>query len=137
MLCVESGSIDLCLEVYWIDTTEMEPMSEFQQQFLCYREKASKRFQVLEKLLEEAAHRLEELKKLKAKKKATRFVYPFAKTESTRREYVKPQQHLKLTFPSFKEGDDVTSWIQDCEQYFSVFQIGENKKTTIAGMHLT
>lgn len=30
----------------------------------------------------------------------------------------------------------MSEWIQDCEQYFTVFQVGEDKKVAIAGIHL-
>lgn len=44
--------------------------------------------------------------------------------------------HLKLSFPKFKEETSVTEWLQDCEQYFTVFGIVGPRRVAIAGMHL-
>lgn len=43
--------------------------------------------------------------------------------------------HLKLTFPSLKGGDAV-EWFRDCEEYFSIFKVSENRRPAIATMHM-
>lgn len=46
-------------------------------------------------------------------------------------------KHLKLTFPSLKEGGDAVEWLRDCEEYFSIFEVSNNRKAAIAAMHMT
>lgn len=48
----------------------------------------------------------------------------------------KKLQHLKLVFPYFTEGDDAKSWVQDCEEYFSIYGIHSQRRIAIARMHL-
>lgn len=117
------------------DIKSCESMSEVYQQFLCYQEKVNKRFQELDGLLGLAAQQLEKLKVRKAKRKNTKFDNPIAKSkvESSKEVEPEPLHHLRLSFPKFVEGSE---WLQDCEQYFSVFKVGENKKVAIAGMHM-
>ncbi|XP_020082221.1 uncharacterized protein LOC109705849 [Ananas comosus] len=48
------------------------------------------------------------------------------------------QQHMplpKLEFPYFS-GDEPGAWIENCEQYFEVYQIPQHQWVGIAGMHL-
>jgi len=42
----------------------------------------------------------------------------------------------RVDFPKF-EGDDVQGWIYRSEQFFELDAIAENKKITIAAIHLT
>ncbi|XP_020092846.1 uncharacterized protein LOC109713256 [Ananas comosus] len=47
-------------------------------------------------------------------------------------------QHLpypRLDFPSF-EGEDPRSWIENCEQYFELYQIPQHQWLSVATMHL-
>lgn len=44
-------------------------------------------------------------------------------------------KHLKLTFPSLKEGGDAVEWIRDCEEYFAIFEVSESRRPAIAAMH--
>lgn len=46
-------------------------------------------------------------------------------------------RHLKLTFPVFKDGSDALEWLRDCEEYFSIYEVGDSKRAPIAAMHLT
>lgn len=65
------------------------------------------------------------------------FINPSAEDLKVQREKEQSLYHLKLQFTKFVEGSEVTEWLLDCEQYFSIYKIGESKKTTIAGMHLS
>ena len=108
-----------------------------QQQFLWYQEKSSRRFHELKELIELAVQNIEILKKKKAQKRgAEKFVNPFAKTQFSGNESLESLHHLKLKFPRFEEGGTVAEWLQDCEQYFAIYKIGESRKVAIAGMHL-
>lgn len=46
-------------------------------------------------------------------------------------------KHLKLTFPSLKEGGDAVEWLRDCEEYFSIFEVSDQRKSAIAAMHMS
>lgn len=113
-----------------------ELLQEVQQQFLCYREESSNIFQELIGL---AAQKMEILKKRKVQRKmAVKCLNPFAKTMTicNQEEVPKSLHHLRLSIPKFIEGSGVAKWIHECEQYFSMFKVGDNKKVAIAGMHL-
>nr|XP_017218446.1 PREDICTED: uncharacterized protein LOC108195935 [Daucus carota subsp. sativus] len=43
-------------------------------------------------------------------------------------------KHLKLTFPSLKEGGDVVEWLRDCEEYFSIFEVNDSRRPA---MHMS
>lgn len=45
-------------------------------------------------------------------------------------------KHLKLVFPSFKEGSDTMEWLRDCDEYFTIYEVPDNKRAVIAAMHL-
>lgn len=42
-------------------------------------------------------------------------------------------KHLKLTFPSLKLGGDAMEWLRDCEEYFSIFEVNDHRRS-IAGL---
>ncbi|KAL8101446.1 hypothetical protein AgCh_033370 [Apium graveolens] len=46
-------------------------------------------------------------------------------------------KHLKLTFPSLKEGSDAVEWLRDCEEYFPIFEVDNTRRAAIAAMHMT
>ena len=46
-------------------------------------------------------------------------------------------KHLKLTFPSLKEGGNVVEWLRDCEEYFSIFEVNDYRRSAIAAMHMS
>lgn len=46
-------------------------------------------------------------------------------------------KHLKLSFPTFKEGSDPVEWLRDCEEYFSIYEVEDKRRATIDAMHLT
>lgn len=46
-------------------------------------------------------------------------------------------KHLKLTFPSLKEGGDAVEWLRDCEEYFAIFEVTESRRPAIAAMHMS
>lgn len=41
-------------------------------------------------------------------------------------------KHLKLTFPSLKEGGDAVEWLRDCEECFAIFEVNEARRPAIA-----
>lgn len=41
-----------------------------------------------------------------------------------------------MKLPKLEEGKAVEDWILDCNQYFEIFGVSEDKKVAIAGMHL-
>lgn len=45
-------------------------------------------------------------------------------------------RHLKLSFLTFEERDDAASWVLDCEKYFDIYQVKEQRMVPIAAMHL-
>lgn len=68
-----------------------ESVQEFQQQFQCYKDISSKRFQDIEDLIGLAAQKMEILQKKKLKKKGvTALVDPFAKLIKEENEAAKP-----------------------------------------------
>lgn len=81
----------------------IELIQEFQQQFLCYRDIASKRFQELEELIGVAAEKMEVLQKRRAaKKKREMFVKSFCqRREPDRKSNKEPLHHLRLKLPKF------------------------------------
>lgn len=113
-----------------------ELVQEYQKQFLCYKERANKRFQELEGLLEVAARKMEVLKKKKVRKRTVQFVNPFAKEDVPEPRSKKALPQLRLAFPKFDAKTGVKEWLQDCENYFEIFQVGKEKQVAIAGMHL-
>lgn len=121
-----------------METSYDDLLQEVQQQFLSYKEKADKRFMELENLIGKAAQTMEILKKKVQRRRLTRSNNPIAKvlhietSEDTKR----PLTHLKLSFPKFNGSYGVSEWIQDCEQYFSVYKIEDAKKVAVAGLHL-
>lgn len=46
-------------------------------------------------------------------------------------------KHLKLSFPLYKEGSEALEWIRDCEEYFSIYEVTDRKRSAIAAMHLS
>lgn len=46
-----------------------------------------------------------------------------------------PHQHLKLYFPKFN-GDDLTGWIYQAEQYFDFKNIASDQQVRLASFHL-
>jgi hypothetical protein len=44
-------------------------------------------------------------------------------------------KQMRLEFPIFRGGDPV-EWLNKAEQYFTLYQIPEAKKVSIASMHL-
>ena len=46
-------------------------------------------------------------------------------------------KHLKLTFPSLKEGGDAVEWLRDCEEYFTIFEVSDYRRSAIAAMHMS
>lgn len=110
---------------------------ELQHQFEYYKEKSNKIFQELEKAISLAAQKIEILVKRNVSKKSGKLENHVAKIKSGGYNAGQLElQHLKLLFPKFTEGIGVTKWLQDCEQYFSVYGVGESKKVVVVGMHL-
>lgn len=112
-------------------------MQEFHQQFVCYKEQSDKKFKVIEDLIEVAARKMEILKQKKMRRRRSyKFVNPFAQEITSEVRQDIPLHHLRLQFPKWKDNIGVKEWLEDCEQYFDIFQVGEGKKVAIAGMHL-
>lgn len=45
-------------------------------------------------------------------------------------------KHLKLSFPVYK-AHDTMEWLTDCEEYFTLFEVSDKRRSAIATMHLT
>ncbi|KAL8135501.1 hypothetical protein AgCh_010225 [Apium graveolens] len=58
-------------------------------------------------------------------------------TEVPRMADTQSLKHLKLTFPSLNEGGDAMEWLRDCEEYFSIFEVTNQRRSAIAAMHMS
>lgn len=101
-----------------------ELMQEVHQQFLCYKEKSSKRFEKLEELVDLAAQKMSILKEMKAKSREEGFVNPFVwKTEEhgnlrpSGRTTHQSLQKFKLNVPEFEdEPQDAYAILKDFQK---------------------
>lgn len=88
-------------------------------------------------MIELITQKMEMLVKMRAKKQVkAKFENPFANAHMKSHKGLDSIQHLKLRFPKYEESSGVTAWLQDCDQYFEIYKVGESKKVAIAGMHL-
>lgn len=121
-----------------------ELMQEVQQQFLAHREETSQKFEMIEELMELAVQKFGMLRIKQVQKQEELFVNPFRKQiqNITIANFLRRKcssntlHHLKINFPKFTEESGVSEWLEDCEQYFEIFGVGEPKKVVVAGMQL-
>lgn len=110
-------------------------LQEVQQQFLSHRERTNTRLGMIEELTSLAVQKLN----TQTQGLNEEFVNPFGleAEDVPRRTYHQDSlKHLKLSYPRYEKDKIVEDWIQDCELYFEIYGVPENKKVTIAGMHL-
>lgn len=111
---------------------DVEMLQQVQQQIHKYKERT--------KMIEELLHLAVQKVQIQSRT-SDEFVNPFGRlrtgNDSTGRAVAQESlKHLKLNFPRFAEGKGVADWIEDCELYFEIYGIQNNKKVVIAGMHL-
>lgn len=94
--------------------------------------------------MELVVHQFNLISKKKRHNKDKEFVNPFGGkaginlggSQVVKEEKKESLHHLNLNFPKFTKNRRVSEWLEDCEQYFAIFDIADHKKSVIAGMHL-
>ncbi|KAL8133816.1 hypothetical protein AgCh_009032 [Apium graveolens] len=113
-----------------------EAVSSVKQQIQVNKEKTSKKLEKLEATIEVVRKMMVEWLQMKTRDCEEGFVNPFG--SQSKRKYRKRNmvdkadsgnlQYLKLRFPRFDEGKAVEDCIHDCNQYFDIYGVQEEKK---------